>query len=149
MRSSAAVAVILLALVSCTDDEPTNSEGQYCAAAQANAAALTGAHISTAADTDAVLALYSEMHAKAPLAIEPEWGAMEALIRAAKELDPGDAAATAQFAERARQTKEAADRIIIYTQQKCQVLIGDVPVQSVPLVPQPTEVDPSAPSTTG
>ena len=145
MRLPAAVAVAaLLALAACSDDQPANSEGAYCTTAKANADALTKPAIGTGTDIDATVALYDTMHTKAPLAIEPEWAAMEALVRAARDLDPNDQAAKDEFARQARETKDAADRVIIYTEQKCQVLIGDTPVQSVPLVPQSTEVDPSA-----
>ncbi|HQV58283.1 MAG TPA: hypothetical protein PKV27_09745 [Ilumatobacteraceae bacterium] len=131
----AALVVGGLAVAGCGDDPPKNSESAYCAAARENAAALTSPALVTSDDISDNVKLYEQMHGVAPLAIEPEWAAMAALMRAARDLDPADSAAAATFATQARETKMAADRVIIYTQQKCQVQIGDTPVVSMPLVP--------------
>lgn len=159
MRSSAAFAAVLvlsgLSFAACGDDPPKNTESAYCEAARANAAVLTNPVLTTNDDIHNNVKLYEQMHDVAPLAVEPEWAAMAALMRAAEVLDPTDAEEGAKFATQARETKMAADRVIIYTQQKCQVQIGDTPVVSVPLVPTtvaesvPGESTESSPPTSG
>lgn len=130
------VIVLFVALtatvVACGDDEQRTQTG-YCEAARANAAALTNPQLRTTADYGTIVALYAEMHRKAPLAVEPEWGVMEAMIRAAIAVDRTKPTEVAAVAESARVARTASDRVIAYTQTMCGVLIGNEPLGSTPL----------------
>lgn len=120
--------------IGCGEDRPATSEAAYCEAARANAEILTHPSTATTDDIAAAIDAFATMHRHAPLGVEPEWAALEALVRAAAQVAPGDDDARARFATLARETKVAADRVVIYTQDLCGVLIGDSPVISTPLV---------------
>ena len=140
------------ALVAGCDGDQPNSQADYCAAAAQRRGMLSGDAVSAAATgagagagspvgdslVDAIVDQFTVMHQRAPLAVEPEWGVLEALMRAAAEIDTTDPNAMTKLAEQARLAKTAADRVIVYTDQICGVLLGDTPVTPTPLVPHGT-----------
>lgn len=136
-------------LVGCGDDEEPRTQSVYCTEAAASTGLLDQ---TTFADIPAITAAveqFATMHRLAPLAVEPEWGVLEQVVRAAADLDPSDTSAVARLAVQARLARTAADRVVIYTQRICGVLLGDVAVTEVPLVPAGTAPEGTAtPSTT-
>lgn len=107
----------------CSKDQVKSIDG-YCAAVSRHAAALTTPTVSTQGDVDSAVAVYAELHAAAPLAVEPEWAVLEQLMRAAAVADPSDSKAAEDLAIMARRARTAADHVASYTASKCNVSFG-------------------------
>jgi hypothetical protein len=139
-----AAACLLAGIVAaCGSDAPQRTEGAYCAAVGEQQAALGAPVIATEDDIDATLRLYRDMAAKAPIAVEEEWNVMVTAIETASTVDPADPASAQLAADTARQSTQAAKRVVEYTQQKCGVTIGNVPVTSPPTSLTPDTATPA------
>lgn len=121
-----ALAVALSATLVACGDEPTRTEGRYCTEVGNHLAALNSPALGSQQDVEAMLDEWRAVSAAAPLAVQPEWEALVANVEAAAAVDPTDADAVQQLADRARQTEPAANRVISYTQSICGVTIGKV-----------------------
>ncbi len=132
-RAASLLAVTMAALAgACGTDPPATTQAAYCDATHRHRAELSRPLLAAAADVPALLGVYADMHAHAPLAIGREWAVVEALVRAAAGVDRNDPAALAELARSARLARTAADQVVAYTQQICGVLIGDQVPGSAP-----------------
>lgn len=123
---AAAFAMALAGVAGCGDEGGQRTEANYCARVSTHAADLNSPALSTADDVSRVLSSWRSVAGAAPLAIEPEWATMVANIETAATVDPNDPASMQRVADTARASEQAANRVIVYTEQTCGVLIGNV-----------------------
>ena len=64
---------------------------------------------------------------------------MVANIETAGTVDPNDPASMQRVADTARASEQAANRVIVYTQETCGVLIGNVTPTATTVTPAPAE----------
>lgn len=133
----AALGTTLLGLSACSDDGVQRTEANYCAEVAAHTADLNSPALSTDDDVDRVLSSWRSVAGAAPLAIEPEWATMVANIETAVTVDPADPASMQRVADTARASEQAANRVIVYTQDTCGVLIGNVTPTATTVAPVP------------
>lgn len=115
-----------LGLGACGDDANQRSEANYCTQVGNHLTDLGTTDIDDDDDVDRVVRAWRAVAESAPLAIEAEWDTMVANLETAITVDPTDAASMQRVADTARASEPAADRVIAYTQQRCNALIGSV-----------------------
>ena len=115
-----------LGLVACGDDADQRSEANYCTQVGNHLSELGTTDIADDADVDRVVRAWRAVADSAPLAIEAEWDTMIANLETAITVDPTDEASMQKVADTARASEPAANRVITYTQQRCNALIGSV-----------------------
>ena len=111
------------ALAACSSDEPVHTEAAYCAAARDHLDLLS-AQPTELGEVSKILAAYRAMHAAAPLAIEQEWKVMVDLVDAAAHVDATQSDELGKVAEAMRRARRTAAAVIVYTRDRCDVLIG-------------------------
>jgi len=133
MRLRSPIATIALAigvgsaLVACSDDATTRTEGNYCSEVSAHLADLSSPVIATPADIDRVLDSWRAVAATAPLAVQQEWNIVVISMETAAAVDPNDPASVQHVADTARASERAANRVISYTLERCGAQIGTPP----------------------
>ena len=131
----AACGVVAFALAGCGGDDVERTEANYCSRVSAHASDLNSPALATDADVDRVVGSWRSVAAAAPLAIEPEWATMVVNVETAATVDPNDPASMQRVADTARASEQAANRVIVYTQQTCGVLIGNVAPTATTVAP--------------
>lgn len=121
-----AAAAVAIGLAACGDEADQRSEANYCTQVGNHLADLGATDISDDADVDRVRRAWRAVADAAPLAIEAEWDTMMANLETAITVDPTDQASMQKVADTARASEPAANRVISYTQQRCNALIGSV-----------------------
>ena len=129
---AAALGLLTLLAGACSDDAPQRSEANYCERVTARSADLASPALGSGADVNRVVASWRAVAAVAPLAIQPEWAAMVNNVETAATVDPADPASMQRVADTARASEQAANRVIIYTQATCGILIGSVAPSASP-----------------
>lgn len=135
----AALGLALAIAAGCSDDGVERTEANYCSRVSARAGDLNSPALATQADVDRVVSSWRSVAAAAPLAIEPEWATMVANIETAATVDPTDPASMQRVADTARASEQAANRVIVYTQDTCGVLIGSVTPSATTVAPAAAE----------
>lgn len=134
-----AAALLPLTLAACGDDPDQRSESNYCTQVGNHLTELNSPTIAAPGDIDRVVDAWRAVARSAPLAIEPEWEVMMNNLETAVTVDPADPASIQKVADTARQSEQAANRVISYTQQRCGALIGSVTPTATTLAPTPTD----------
>lgn len=115
------------AIAACGDERPSGAT--YCARVSANITALASPMILTEADVDAQISLYRDLAAVAPLAVSPEWDTMVTTLVTANTVDSTDPESLQRAADAARLANPAAQRIVDYTLDLCDI---NIPAGVVP-----------------
>lgn len=130
-----AAAVLPLTLAACGDDPDQRSESNYCTQVGNHLTELNSPTIAQPGDIDRVVDAWRAVAQSAPLAIEAEWDVMMNNLETAVTVDPADPASMQEVADTARESEQAANRVISYTQQRCGALIGSVAPTATTLSP--------------
>jgi hypothetical protein len=133
---------LALVLGACGSDTDARSEANYCTQVGNHLADLGSTDITDGADVDRVVRAWRAVAGSAPLAIEAEWDTMLANLETAITVDPTDQASMQRVADTARASEPAANRVIAYTQQRCNALIGSVAPTATTVVTAPPETAP-------
>lgn len=129
-----ATALVVGALVvgSCGGDEGPSAE-RFCGEIDVNRERLTAPSLTYEDDIAPLLALYRDIGALAPLAIEKEWDQVVLNYETASTVVPGDAESVQRAVTMAYQSEKSAATVSEWLMVNCAVDIGPLTT----LVPHP------------
>lgn len=129
-------------LQACGGGDGRSLEG-YCAELSREQAAMV-LPVGSLDDIDATVGLYRRLAKRAPLAIQPQWTRLAALVQAAATVDINDPAARLTIIQRAYETERDANEIVAHAAERCGVAL-DVSGTTTTTLPPTTQ---PAPATT-
>lgn len=131
-RNATAAALVLASILvaACGGDGP--SAERFCGEVDEHRAALTQPSLAFEDDIAALLDLYRDIGALAPLAIESEWDQLVLNYETASTIVPGDDASLQRAVSVAYQSEKSAAAVSRWLQTNCNVDIGPLAT----LVPQ-------------
>jgi hypothetical protein len=118
-------AVLAAALLGACDSGPQRGTAEFCEQLGQQLASLEGP-LATQADVDELLARYQELGRFAPLAIEPSWGTLVALVETAATVDPDDADSVQRAVDAAYASERAAREVAEWADVNCGLDLPDV-----------------------
>jgi hypothetical protein len=115
----------LCAVAACGGGDGPSAE-RFCGEVDTNRDQLTNPTLTYTDDVDALLELYREVGALAPLAIEPEWNQLIVNYETASTVVPGDEASVQRVVTVAYQSEKAAATVSAWLRDNCAVELGPV-----------------------
>jgi hypothetical protein len=120
-----AAALSIAGLAACGGSEPPSAE-RFCGEVQLNRDQLTNPEIATQGDIDAVLDLYREIAALAPLAVADDWNQLVTAYETASTVVIGDEESEQLALEAIYRSESSAAAVQQWLQDNCAVDIGPV-----------------------